>query len=235
MDAAELRQRLASARLYLLFTPELCGFPAEAMLPEDDWPGAVAALERLEAALPHADLVQVRPKPLGASRAPATARAAFRWTELVLERAGSRALVLVDDRVDVAAALAADGCAGVHLGRDDCPPAIARSVLGGAPLIGLSTHDAVQVAESEVEPVDMLGFGPVFATPTKGYARGLGPERAWVASQATSRPLFAIGGVTPENAGELHEVGRAAVGSAVLAAPDPGEAARAIAAALGGA
>jgi thiamine-phosphate pyrophosphorylase len=88
------------------------------------------------------------------------------------------------------------------------------------------------VIASEDLPVDYLGFGPVYATSTKGYERGLGFEPAWIAAQASSRPLFAIGGIDRTNAADLARVGRAAVGAGILAADDPARAAREIRAAL---
>jgi thiamine-phosphate pyrophosphorylase len=146
--------------------------------------------------------------------------------DLVRVHGRSEVLVMVDDRVDVAAALKSAGCAGVHVGQDDCPVAIARDVLGPGALIGLSTHTLQQVADAEDAAVDYLGFGPIQATATKGYAAGLGPEAVWIASQASARPVFAIGGITLENAGEIARVGRAAVASAILGADDPARAAR---------
>lgn len=199
-----------------------------------------AALERLRAALPWIDAVQVRVKPRGlsASHAPAPARATHAWTLAVLallraER--SDALLIVDDRVDVARTLAGEGVAGVHLGQDDLDVETARAQLGPELLIGLSTHDGRDLARAAALPLDYLGFGPVWSTPTKGYAEGRGPEAAWVAANAVRpRPVFAIGGVDATNADELEPVGRAAVGSAILAADDPAAAARAIREALGG-
>jgi thiamine-phosphate pyrophosphorylase len=147
----------------------------------------------------------------------------------LLEARGARHIpVIVNDRVDVAEALRDRGCAGVHLGQDDCPPAIARRRLGPYPLVGLSTHDMTQVVQAGEEAVDFLGFGPIHGTATRGYDRGLGAEPAWIASVATSLPLFAIGGIDATNAAELSRIGRAAVGSAILAAKDPGRAAREI-------
>ncbi len=211
--------------MLLLFTPDACG--------ERD------PLALLESVLPSIDVVQVRPKALGASSsAPCEARATYEWTQRVLDLVRARPeleiLVTVDDRVDVAAALASAGCAGVHLGQDDCPVAIARKMLGDDALIGLSTHTLKQVALAEDLPVDYLGFGPVQATPTKGYAAGLGPEAAWIASQAGAKPVFAIGGITRENIDEIARVGRAAVASAILGAEDPARAAREIQALLRG-
>lgn len=223
-DAHAIRDRLAGARIVLLFTPGLAG---------DRDP-----LAALAAAAPWIDVVQVRPKPLGAAgAAPCPARETHDWALRVMALDAVRAarvLVTVDDRVDVAAALWPRGLAGVHVGQDDLPPAAARALLGPGPLLGLSTHDFEQVVESESEPVDYLGFGPVNATGTKGYARGLGADACWIASQAAHRPLFPIGGIDAQNAAELARVGRAAVGAAILGARDPGEAARAIRAALEG-
>lgn len=223
------RERLRDARLYLLFTPELCGTRDPLVV--------------LDSVLEHVDVVQVRPKP--ADRAPnplggdaplvqTEARELLEWCRRVLALAAGRArrpLVIANDRVDVVRSLAEivpddDALDGVHLGQEDCPVAIARELLGPDSLIGLSTHTHAQVVEASELPVDYLGFGPIHATATKGYAHGLGPEAAWVAARATSLPLFPIGGIDRTNAGELAEVGRAAVSSAILGADDPARAAR---------
>ncbi len=198
----------------LIFTPELC--------PQESDP--LAVLERM---LPALDVIQVRIKDPELGTSPA--RATSDWTRRVLElvaRTGSETLVLVNDRVDVAAALAAQGVDGVHLGADDAPPELARALLGPAALIGLSTHCAADVARAAELCVDYLGFGPIHATATKGYAQGLGSEAAWVAARSCACPLFPIGGIDATNASELAEVGRAAVGRALLSAADPARAAR---------
>jgi thiamine-phosphate pyrophosphorylase len=226
LTADGLRDRLGDARLYLLFSPSACAGRD---------PMAV-----LEAALPHVDLVQVRIKPVAGAGAPVNetseARATFEWTVRVLELAalhpGLEIPVIVDDRADVARALAERGCAGVHLGQDDAPPHAVRALLGPDLLIGFSTHSYAQVAAALDEPVDYLGFGPIHATSTKGYARGLGGEAAWIAARASVLPLFPIGGIELSNALELEGVGRAAVSSAVLSAADPARAARELRAAL---
>lgn len=208
-----MRHRLAGARLMLIFTPEICA--------------GRDPLEILEATLPSIDVVQIRTKPVGSS-APCPARETYDWCAralAVVEARASDVLVIVDDRVDVAVALRNRGCAGVHLGRDDCPPGVARDLLGPLPLIGLSTHDVRQVARASELEVDYLGFGPIHPTQTKGYDRGVGSEACWIARSAFPGPVFAIGGVDATNAGELSGVGRAAVGSAILGAQDPGRAA----------
>lgn len=229
----ERRERLRSARLLLIFTPDLA---------------AGDPLAPLEAALPHVDVVQVRPKAVGAGAGPTGALAAWEWARRVLDVCAAclvpaPPLVMVNDRVDVARALARDGVDGVHLGTGDTPPAVARAVVGAAALIGLSTHDASQVAAAWDEPVDTLGFGPVFPTATKGYGtaaaagdapRPVGPERAWVVAESSAVPVFPIGGIDLTNAEQLERVGRAAVGSAILGAVDPGAAAQALRGILAG-
>jgi thiamine-phosphate pyrophosphorylase len=219
-----VRNRLQEARLMLLVSPELA--------PDGE------LLERVAAALPHVDVLQARPKDPRTQpslRAPAPARATFDLARgllrLVRERR-SEALVLVDDRVDVARALLDEGLAGVHLGADDCPVEVARAHLGDEALVGLSTHSFEDVLAAIERDVDYLGFGPVHATATKGYARGLGSTAAWLAGEASPLPVFPIGGIDASNAVELARVGRACVGSAILAADDPAAAARAIRAAL---
>jgi thiamine-phosphate pyrophosphorylase len=115
------------------------------------------------------------------------------------------------------------GLAGVHLGQDDSPPALARELLGPAALVGLSTHSAADVVGANAADVDYLGFGPLHATQTKGYDRGLGFHAAWIAANGSELPLFPIGGIDPFNVGELAPIGRAAVCSAILDAEDPGQ------------
>lgn len=221
-DRFEIRDRLSRARVLLLFTPELCG--------------SRDPLAVLAAAAPFVDVVQVRPKSVGGlQRGPCEARATFEWARRVLALEAVREfgiLVTVDDRVDVASVLWSEGLAGVHVGEDDMPVAAARAFLGDGPLIGLSTHDFDAVLEAEEGPADYLGFGPVHATSTKGYSNGLGSDACWIASEAAAKPLFPIGGISSDNAGELARVGRAAVGSAILGAADPRAAAQAIRAAL---
>lgn len=225
LTADPARVALSRARLMLLFSPQLC-------LGRD--PLAV-----LEAALPHVDALQVRPKSAGAgSAAPCGARETWEWALRVLDllraRTGAPLVVLVDDRVDVAVALQARGVAGVHLGQDDLDPNAARGLLGSEALIGLSTHDMLQVVEGCEQPVDYLGFGPVNATATKGYRLGLGTEACWIAAEAATLPVFPIGGIDLANAQELARVGRAALSSAILGADDPGRAARELRALLAG-
>lgn len=221
MAHPDLRAALAKTRILLLFTP--------ALVPE----GRAEAL--LGELLPWVDAVQIRAKPLGGGAGPADARESLRLGRLALRLARELevpTLIFVDDRVDVALCLANEGLAGVHLGEGDLDPISARELLGPDLLLGLSTHDLAAVARAQDLPVDYLGFGPVYATATKGYSAGWGPERAWLAAEGSALPLFPIGGIDLSNAEELGPVGRAAVGAALLQAKDPAAAARALRALL---
>ncbi len=113
---------------------------------------------------------------------------------------GTQAVLVVNDRPDLAAILHAETAGGVrvglHLGQDDLPPEVARRVVGPQVLIGLSTHDEAQARAAASAPVDYVGFGPVFATRSKerpdpvvgldGLARAVG---------ASAHPVVAIGGL----------------------------------------
>lgn len=124
------------------------------------------------------------------------------------------ALVVVNDRADIARLAAADG---VHLGQDDLEPASARRILGARAVMGISTHSRAQVAEALRLPVDYIAVGPIFGTSTKdtGYrpsGTGLVTEAASALREfADRRPLVAIGGITLERAPELLAAGAQSV------------------------
>ncbi len=135
---------------------------------------------------------------------------------------------LVNDRVDVALAVGADG---VHVGQDDMHPADVRALLGPAAIIGLSVTGEDEARLARGLPVDYLGAGPVFTTATKpdaGAAQGLTGLAAMIALAGV--PVVAIGAITCENAASVMAQGAAgiAVVSAVCAAADPCEAATAL-------
>lgn len=157
----------------------------------------------------------------------ASMREAYRQA-LALRDAASRvaALLVINDRCDLALAVEADG---VHLGQQDLPPADARRLLGPDRLIGLSVHHAAQVRTAAREPVDYLGFGPIHATTTKAdHEPVVGVEGLRAVRSLTTLPLFAIGGITSGSARELREAGAdgVAVASALLRAADFQEAVR---------
>lgn len=108
------------------------------------------------------------------------------------------ACFVVNDRVDLALAVEADG---VHLGQDDLPPSAARRLLGEEAVIGLSTHNWDQFSKGLEEPVDYLALGPIFPTGTKEDAAPVpGSELLLRASGSTDLPLVAIGGISVEKA-----------------------------------
>ena len=127
-------------------------------------------------------------------------------------RASTRArgaVLIVNDRVDVAMACDADG---VHLGQSDLPPGIARRLLGAGRWIGVSTHDPEQARAAVEAGADYIGFGPIVTTRTKdtGYtARGLDALR--IVRQSVEVPIVAIGGITPDNAAGVLDAGADAV------------------------
>ena len=136
------------------------------------------------------------------------------------------ATFLVNDRLDVALAVGADG---LHVGQQDLPPALARSLLGPEAILGVSAGSVPEAREAEAAGADYLGASPVFATPTKtdaGPALGLQGLSEMVA--ATSIPVVAIGGIHAANARPVIEAGAAgiAVVSAIMAADDVEGAAR---------
>lgn len=123
------------------------------------------------------------------------------------------ALVIVNDRADVARMTSAGG---VHVGQDDIAPSAARTLLGPLPRIGVSTHTEAQLRAAVSDPaVDHIAIGPVFGTATKatGYEPvGLGSVRRAAELAATrDLPVVAIGGITLERAGEVIEAGASAV------------------------
>jgi thiamine-phosphate pyrophosphorylase len=134
------------------------------------------------------------------------------------------AKLIVNDRADVALAAGADG---VHLGQDDMPPGAARALLGGAALVGFSTHNVAQASEAAALPVSYVAVGPVFGTSSKENPDPVvGLEGVRRAREAVGRArLVAIGGITAETAPSVIEAGAdsVAVIGALLAAADPGE------------
>jgi thiamine-phosphate pyrophosphorylase len=111
---------------------------------------------------------------------------------------------ILNDRPDLALAAGADG---VHVGQDDCPPAIARRILGPDAIIGLSTHSSDQLAASATEPVDYVSVGPVAPTPTKPGRPGTGLGYVAHAAVAANRPFYVTGGASPETVGAMVTAG----------------------------
>jgi thiamine-phosphate pyrophosphorylase len=141
---------------------------------------------------------------------------------LALRHAAAKAgvLFIVNDRCDLALAVDADG---VHLGQGDLPLDLARKVMGADKLIGISTHNPDQVREATTGKPDYLGFGPIFKPGSKqDHDPVVGLEGLRVMRALTSLPVFAIGGIQIDQAGEVMRAGAngVAVISAILKAPD---------------
>ncbi|WP_436907085.1 thiamine phosphate synthase [Halosimplex marinum] len=136
---------------------------------------------------------------------------------------------VVNDRVDLAAAVDADG---VHLGDDDLPVAVARERLGEEALVGRSVSFVDDARRAERAGADYLGVGAVYATGSKGDIdddeHEIGPERVGEIADAVDIPVVGIGGVTADNAAPVVEAGAdgVAVITAVTRADDPEAATR---------
>jgi len=132
------------------------------------------------------------------------------------------ALLIINDRIDLALAVDADG---VHLGQDDLPTGVARGLIGPDRLLGRSTHDLDQVAQTNREDCDYLGLGPVNTTAVKPERPAIGAELVGQALAITKKPVFAIGGITQANLSQLTAVGcrRVAVIGAIMGSNTPAE------------
>jgi len=217
----QLRERLSAAQLYLC---------TDARRERGD------LAEFADAALAGGvDIIQLRDKgsPGEQQFGPLEAREELEALAILADAARRHdALLAVNDRADIAVAAAADV---LHLGQDDLPLAIARSIIGTGPLIGRSTHDDDQVAAAasedseDSEDLDYFCVGPCWPTPTKPGRAAPGLDLVRVAAQSgTQKPWFAIGGIDSARLGEVIAAGarRVVVVRAITAADDPRAAAR---------
>jgi shikimate kinase len=112
--------------------------------------------------------------------------------------------VLVDDRVDVARLAGV----GVHLGPNDLPPRVARPLLAAGALVGVSTHDVVEARDAFADPsCDYVAFGPVFESETKRERPARGVEALAAVAREKTKPLVAVGGLTPHRLEAVFEAG----------------------------
>jgi thiamine-phosphate pyrophosphorylase len=199
LSGTDLRRKLAEARLYLCTDMR------------DD------LVEFVDAALSGGvDIVQLRAKTLEARQE----LAALEEIAGVCAKYG--ALLSVNDRADIAAAVGADV---LHLGQDDLPVRQARQIVGEDMIIGRSTHDATQAKAAAMEKgVDYFCTGPCWPTPTKPGrpAPGLDLVRETAAANP-ARPWFAIGGIDETRLPEVLAAGasRVVVVRAITEAADP--------------
>lgn len=136
-----------------------------------------------------------------------------------------RAILIINDRVDIARLVDADG---VHLGQDDLPPSAARQILGEGKIVGFSTHNLEQAHEAQRQGfADYLGFGPVFSTASKERPDPLvGIAGLRAVRRRVGLPIVAIGGIDAGNLTQVLNAGAdaAALIGAIVASADPGAA-----------
>ena len=142
--------------------------------------------------------------------------------------AGTGVPLFINDRLDVALAVGADG---VHLGQNDLAIADARRLVGNRMIIGISAESVADAVRAEAEGADYIGASPVFTTPTKtDTASPLGLDGLRAIRRAVQLPLVAIGGINADNAAQVLRAGAdgLAVVSAIVSAPCPRTAAAAL-------
>jgi thiamine-phosphate pyrophosphorylase len=175
------RQQLTSSRLYLV----------TAAMPD--------LLPRVEAALQGGlTLVQYRDKESNDVDRLAIAQAMCQLCH------NYGALLIINDRVDLALAVDADG---VHLGQQDVSVAIARQILGSQKIVGKSTTNPLEMEQAIKEGADYIGVGPVYETPTKAGKAAAGLEYVQHAAKHATVPWFAIGGIDNTNMDDVLQAG----------------------------
>jgi len=210
-------ERLKDARLYVLVTTSLLRGRDPAEVARDAIRGG-------------ADIIQLREKTMSDGEFAALAR---RLRDVCRAEAADSpgALFVVNDRIDVAKLVDADG---VHVGQEDLPAADARRLLGPEKIVGVSTHSPEQARAAALAGASYIGVGPVNATPTKPTTAPVGLEYVRHAAAHAEVPFFAIGGVNLQTVDSVLDAGarRIAVCSAVVSADDVRSAAAALKAAL---
>jgi thiamine-phosphate pyrophosphorylase len=170
------------------------------------------------------ELVQLREKDLPAAELAALA-------EKLRAVVQGRAVFLVNDRLDVALACAADG---VHLPEQGLPVAAARRLAGEGLIIGRSVHSVAEAVRAPEEGADYVQVGTIFASRSHPGQSPAGLALLEAVATAVTIPILAVGGITAANVGDVMRAGAsgAAVISAILGAPSPREAARGLAQAM---
>lgn len=154
-------------------------------------------------------------------RAKAFSREAVREVALALAPLCkvARVPLILNDHPDLVRETGADG---VHVGQDDLPVREVRSIVGPDAIIGLSTHSLAQALAAQETGPDYIGFGPLFATPTKPDYAAIGLADIAEAHRRATLPIFCIGGIKRENLGAVMAAGarRAVIVSGILHAED---------------
>jgi thiamine-phosphate pyrophosphorylase len=152
--------------------------------------------------------------------------------QLMAVLAGSGVPLIVNDNIDVALAINADG---LHIGQDDMPTSLARQKLGKDKILGLSVEDPTALRTADPALVDYIGIGPVFATSTKpGHKPAIGFDGLAHLARQSPLPSVAIGGLKQEHVSAVFAAGAQglAVVSAICGQPDPELATRTLATAI---
>jgi len=133
--------------------------------------------------------------------------------------------LIINDHAEIARAVGAEG---VHVGQDDPPIAEVRKIVGPDCVVGKSTHSLDQAVRAFYEGADYIGFGPIFATPTKPDYVPVGLDQIQKVHDAVRIPIFCIGGIKLDNLSKVIEAGarRAVIVSGLLQANDIAEYAR---------
>lgn len=202
-------RRCPDLSLYLVLDPGLCA--------------GVGLVETARAAVAGgATVVQLRDKAAGTARMIETGRA------LKAALAGTGVVLIVNDDVEAAVAIGADG---LHIGQGDMAVTEARARIGPAMVLGLSVETPALAAAVDPALVDYIGAGPVFATPSKlDHKAPVGFEGLAAQVAASPVPAVAIGGLKAEHVAQVLKAGAqgVAVVSAICGQPDPKAAARAL-------
>jgi thiamine-phosphate pyrophosphorylase len=134
--------------------------------------------------------------------------------------------LIVNDHAEISAKVPVEG---VHVGQDDDSIDVARKKTGRNLFIGKSTHNFEQALAAQHEGADYIGFGPIFATPTKPDYQPIGLKQIESVHRNVALPIFCIGGIKIDNLEQVIAAGalRVAIVSGLLKAPDIAEYARA--------
>ena len=196
--------RLAAHRLYLLVQTEQCSTGLESVVKS-----ALDAGVRL---------IQLREKSMTDREFVNQARHLRKWT------ARHDALLIINDRPDIAAVTDADG---VHVGQDELSVQDARRVVGHDRIVGVSTHSIEQARQAVLEGADYLGVGPTFQSGTKSFSEFPGTNFVAQVAAEIRLPWYAIGGIDARNLTEVLGAGatRVAVSGAICRTPSPAAAA----------
>ena len=163
-------------------------------------------------------MVQLREKDLSAAELYPLAR------DLRLLTHKYNALLMINDRIDIAQAVSADG---VHLGGHSLPIKKTREILGSDPLIGVSTHSMLEAKSAQNQGADFITYGPVFFTRSKApFGPPVGVNSLQTVCNYCKIPVYALGGVKIDNTVEVMDSSAYGVSmiSALLSAPDPNQA-----------